>query len=436
MARKIFAIAGKPIMHSASPQLHNAAFAALGMDACCTRLAAASAKEALAIAQEIGISGMSVTAPLKEEMLALVDVLDPGAAAVGAVNTVVLKDGKTVGFNTDPAGVSGSIEAAGIKMKGKKAVVIGAGGAARAAVHALVSMGAGATVANRTKENACALAEKFGCGCCSLGEEELAGVLRDATILVYTASTAERMVQPKLLRKGLAVLDAVYGKKTAISSDAAARGCRVISGRGWLLHQGMKAFEIFTGNKAPIKAMRRAVGNTAKVRKKNIALVGFMGSGKSTVAREIAKMSGMRMIGTDGEIVRKARMPITDVFATKGEAAFRKMEADEIANAVKVKDGVISCGGGAVLDWRNVALLKKNSVIVWLWASPEEIVRRIGMDRDRPLMNRRDRLEAARRILERRRGLYAATADMIVGTEGKKPEEIATLILDETGKTI
>ncbi|MFA6489092.1 MAG: shikimate dehydrogenase [Candidatus Micrarchaeia archaeon] len=433
MARtRIFASTGKPIMHSISPQMHNAAFHELGMDAVYIRLAAANADAALLAARQIGMDGLNVTTPYKEEFVRLMDNVDESAASVGAVNTVKLEKGKATGFNTDGNGVSGALIGNGIEISGKKAVVLGAGGAAMAAVNALCSNGAEVIVANRTHRKAKALAERFGCGACSLEEKELGAALDGADIVVSALSTHERVVPRGMLGKNTVVLEAIYAKGTALAADAKENGCRVLEGREWLLWQGVKAFEIFTGSKAPEKAMQAAIAKK-EAHKGNIALVGFMGSGKSRIAREISKLAGMERIDTDEKIREIAGKSINDIFKQDGERAFRELERQAIANLQGVHGNVISCGGGAVLDSRNVAVLKENCTIVWLWASEEETCRRLEGEKGRPLLDAKDRKERIGALLAERIPAYATCADLVVGTEGMSANDVAKLIIDETG---
>ena len=449
MARtRIFASTGKPIMHSISPQMHNAAFRGLGMDAVYIRLAAANADAALLAARQIGMDGLNVTTPYKEEFVRLMDNMDESAASVGAVNTVKLENGRATGFNTDGNGVSGALIGNGIQINGKKAVVLGAGGAAMAAVNALCSNGAKVIVANRTHRKAKALAERFGCAACSLEEKELAAALHGADIVVSALSTHERVIPKGLLGKNTVVLEAIYAKGTALAADAKENGCRVLEGREWLLWQGVKAFEIFTGSKAPAKAMREAIvcpSGTARPsllreaiaknepRKGNVALVGFMGSGKSRVAREISKLAGMERIDTDEEARGIAGKSINEIFRQDGERGFREIERQANSKLQGVHGNVISCGGGAVLDERNVAVLKENCTIVWLWASEEETCRRLEGEKGRPLLDAKDRKGRIGALLAERIPRYAACADLVVGTEGMSANDVAKLIIDETG---
>lgn len=429
----IFAVAGRPVLHSESPGIQNAGFAASGIDAVYTRLTARSAREALEVARQIGMGGMNVTTPFKEEMAKLLDGKEARVRKLGAVNAVILKNGKARGFNTDVDGVSGALAANGVRMRGRKAVVLGAGGAAKAAVMALLESGAKVTVANRTVGKARAIAGKFGCGARPISGKGFAMAMDEADILVSGLGTTARVVGPKLLRRGMVVLDANYSRKTALSADATARGCRVIAGREWLLAQGTAAFRIFAGRKAPAKAMGKALAGRKDGGKGNIALIGFMGSGKTETAKCIAGLCRLQAIEIDDIVEKKAGMKISRIFREKGEAAFREMERKALLSGVKGKKRVISCGGGAVLDKRNVDALKRNCVVVWLWATPEECVKRTAGGSSRPLLEKKDRLASAKKLLDRRLFAYAAASDLVVSTEGRTPKEVARLVVDETG---
>ena len=433
MARiRIFASTGKPIMHSISPQMHNAAFREIGMDAVYIRLAAASADASLRAAKQIGMNGLNVTTPYKENFVRLMDGLDESAKSAGAVNTVKLEKEKAIGFNTDGNGVSGALIANGVKIQGKKAVVLGAGGAAMAAVHTLCSNGAKVIVANRTLQKAQALAGRFGCSACSLEEKELAAALDGTDIVVSALSTHERVVPKGMLGKNMVVLEAMYAKDSALAADAKAAGCKVLDGKEWLLWQGVKAFEIFTGEKAPTEAMKKAI-ERKETGKSDIALIGFMGSGKSKVAREIAKLTGMERVDTDETVREIAGKSINDIFRQDGERGFREIERQAIAKLQGVQRHVISCGGGAVLDGRNAEVLKKDCTVIWLWASEEETCRRLEGEKGRPLLEANDRKARIGALLAERIPSYAACADLVVGTDGLGANDVAKLIVDETG---
>ncbi|NYZ73653.1 shikimate dehydrogenase [Candidatus Micrarchaeota archaeon] len=441
MVTELFAVVGKPVLHSMSPQMHNAAFHALGMDAVYVRLAAESAEDALESAGVIGISGMNVTAPFKEEMAALVQAGDEAVRKLAAVNTVLMRDGNTIGYNTDPDGVAGALQESKVPVKGKQAVVLGAGGAAKAASFALVEGGADVIVANRTAEKAKAIAKMLGCGHCALDDMD---ALRGADILVSALNTGERVIEPVLLKKNIAVLDANYSTETALVRDAKKKGCRTIDGREWLLYQGVRAFELFSKRKAPVAVMRKALyARNSKPKTKspkhttgNLALIGMMGSGKDATAKALGRSSGMGIMDVDAEIERKAGKKIKDIFANKGEEAFRRMESREIREVANARNKIVNCGGGAVLKTQNRKTLNRNSLVVWLWAKPSVMVKRVAGDDSRPLLHapEHEKEVILTRLLGNRRRFYAETADLMIDTGGRSAGQVAERILYEVHK--
>lgn len=165
--------------------------------------------------------------------------------------------------------------------------------------------------------------------------------------------------------------------------------------------------------------------------RKNIALIGFMGTGKSAVGLELSRRLGTDLIEVDELIAERAGKTIPEIFSKEGEAAFRKLETEVVAEVSRREGAVISCGGGVVLEPRNVDELKKSSVIVLLTAPVEEILRRAYLDGEsRPLLNTPDREARARELLGFRYPLYIRAADYIVDTSGLHPREVADAIID------
>ncbi|MDN5346850.1 MAG: shikimate dehydrogenase [Clostridia bacterium] len=274
---KLTGIIGYPVEHSFSPAMHNAAFVACGLN--WVYLAFAVRKELLADAlagvRGLGLVGINVTVPHKEEVLPLLDELDPLAARIGAVNTVVNEGGRLKGYNTDAYGFLTSLREEGFDPAGKKAVILGAGGAARAVAFGLAGAGLGALViANRSPERARELAAALKKNIpalqvewARLRPEEVAPALREADLLVQTTSVG---MYPKIdvspledyscLRPGLWVYDLVYNpRQTKFLKAARAAGCRTLDGLGMLVHQGAAAFRLWTGLQPPLEVMRQAV---------------------------------------------------------------------------------------------------------------------------------------------------------------------------------
>jgi len=425
----IYAVAGNPIMHSRSPMMFNAAFRVLSIDATYTRFAARDAEEAAECMRTIGIAGLNITSPFKEEIMQYLDWIDDKAALIGAVNTVVNRDGILLGFNADWIGVRDAFIENGTSLSGKKAIVIGAGGAARAAVHALISEGSDVVVCNRTPEKAEKITRDKGCRMATLNS--LDKEMTDADILISCLPTvSDHVVPSSSLHKGIIVLDANYGSETVLLRDARAKGCTIIDGREWLLFQGAAAFTCFTGLEAPCSVMREQLYAQAGNGKRSLALIGFMASGKTTVAQELGQRFGCTTIDIDKEIELTTGCTICDLFATKGERAFRDLEKESVARIPGLSGAVIACGGGAILDANNRVIIKNNCHVVWLWADPKSIAARVGNKNVRPLLFGSDE-KGIDEMLKGRLFFYALTSDVIMRTDNRSATDIAERIENE-----
>ncbi len=259
---RLVAVIGSPVQHSLSPAIHNAAFAVAGLDLrfVAFEVAPGDATKAIAAMRALGIGGYAVTMPHKADVAVAVDEVDPASAALGSVNTVVLRpDGSTVGASTDGAGFVESVRARGFELSGTRVVVLGAGGAARSIIDALGRAGVLDTViVNRTRssaETAAALSAVARVG-------EMADIA-DADLLVNATSIGmgsdDLPVDAELLRHDLAVADIVYHPlHTAFLSAAARAGALTIDGLGMLVHQAVLQQELWTGQRPDPAVMRTA----------------------------------------------------------------------------------------------------------------------------------------------------------------------------------
>ncbi len=432
---ELFAVIGKPVLHSKSPQMHNAAIKELGLHAHYIRLAADSPKEALETARLAGIKGMNITAPFKN-IIEYVDEVDPTAEKIKAVNTVVITPEKTIGYNTDAHGVAQSIIAKGVEIKGKKVVVLGAGGASKAAIVAMIEHGAKVTIANRTVEKAKELAQEFGISYSSLDPEELKKTLDGCSIIIGCLSTGERVVPKDLLKPEMAIFDAYYATQSYLVKDGKEVGCKMIDAGDWLVYQGLLAFELFTKKKPPEKTMRDAVHSAQLSQgQRNISLVGFMGSGKDTIAKEISGKTEQAIFDIDKEIENIAGKPIKEIFETDGEEEFRILESRVLSDIKNHKNIIVNCGGGVIMRGGNRKILKENSLVVWLWASPKTILERVPKDGSRPLLEVDNPIQIIEKLLGKRKCQYAEVSDIMINTDGKNPKEISERIIYEINKT-
>ena len=166
----------------------------------------------------------------------------------------------------------------------------------------------------------------------------------------------------------------------------------------------------------------------------NIFLIGFMGSGKSTVASCLAKKYGMEIVEMDQVIVEREGMSISDIFAHKGEKYFRDVESQLLTEIQAKQDRVISCGGGVVIREQNVKEMKKCGKVVLLNAKPETILERVKDDKNRPLLQGKKDVSFIGDMMEQRRPKYEKAADFIIETDGKGAEEICKEIFDRIGE--
>ena len=164
---------------------------------------------------------------------------------------------------------------------------------------------------------------------------------------------------------------------------------------------------------------------------KNIALIGFMGAGKSTVAEALQKRYGMEIVEMDALIVKREKMPIPEIFAQKGEGYFREKETALLAELQEKENVVISCGGGVPMRKENVEIMRRNSHVVWLCAKPETILERVRHSHDRPLLEGRKNMEYITELMEARREKYEAAADLQVAVDQKSAETIADEIIEK-----
>jgi len=425
----IYAVAGNPALHSLSPLLFTSAFEAESISAAYTRLAADSAAEAMEVARAIGIRGLNVTSPFKEEILPLVDEADETARRIGAINTVLFEEGRALGFNVDGDGVIAMCERAGFSPGGRRTAVLGAGGAAKAAALALLSLGSEVTLVNRSVERGTRAARAVGARFVPLSDA--AEELRSAQAVFACWPKGAKGFDERLLREGQIVFDANYGG--SIFADAAARAeARYVDGTEWLIGQALTAFRLFTGRDAPAGAMRGALAK--REIEGHVILAGMMGTGKSEVARELAALMKLDAADTDAMVERVSGRRISEIFEEYGEAEFRRLEAVAVEEALGNARSVIALGGGALMNGELARLARKRGTIVWLWASPKACAARASGDK-RPLIAGGDPEAKLERILGERLDRYASSSDLVVSTERRDAGGVARKVFDEISKS-
>jgi shikimate dehydrogenase len=280
---RICGILGDPIAHTLSPVMQNAAFQEAGLDY--VYLPFKVSKENLAEAvkgiKALDISGVNVTIPHKVAVMPLLDEIDPLAAHIGAVNTIVNRGGRLKGYNTDASGFYQALIDNKISVIKKKITIMGAGGAARAIAFILAEKGAELTILNRSLDSAKAVAERvFQALRIKIKSDKLAAgnleaalaktdILVNATSIGMVPDVTETPVPAGLLRKELTVVDIIYNPlQTRLLEEAEKKVSRVIGGLEMLVRQGAASFELWTGSPAPVEAMRKAAQGALKTNEK------------------------------------------------------------------------------------------------------------------------------------------------------------------------
>jgi shikimate dehydrogenase len=253
-------IASRPSVFGVT--MHNAAYQATGVPFTYVAFGTEDTREAVLGMRYLGMRGLSVSMPHKIEIVQYLDAIDETAAQIGAVNTVVNDDGRLTGYNTDWIGAVRALQEK-VNIAGKRSIVVGAGGAARAIVYGLTREGSQVTVYNRTASKGEELAQDFGArfggSLADLGTVEDYDILVNATSVGFHAPD-ESIVPPSALKPGTAVLDVVFiPPRSKLVRDAESRGCIAISGIRMLVHQAAYQFELYTGRQAPFEVMERAL---------------------------------------------------------------------------------------------------------------------------------------------------------------------------------
>lgn len=413
---------GDPIGHSLSPKLHNSYFSLSHLDGdyFAVRVSQTQLREAIDCVKGYA-KGVNLTIPLKEAVIPILDEIDPKAKAIGAVNTLRFENGRVKGYNTDFDGIELSLQKMGVSLCGAKALILGNGGASKAMLAVAKSHTEDITVAGRSIEKVTAFCQ--GTSVKPMLLSQIQGgydvVLNGTSVGMGTQMSQSPLSFSQLNGCGF-LFDAIYNPfHTNFLTLGSARGIGGINGLWMLIYQGLKAQEIW-GNPVDFgvaDAIYEELKSSFTQKEKNLVLIGYMGSGKTTVGKEIARQSGMPFYDMDSMLEDSLGDSISHIFETKGEAFFREAETALCETLSRLNGCVISTGGGIVKNPENIRWLRENGLIVFLNPPFLEIQKRLQGDTTRPLLQDPSRME---QIYRERLPLYENSAHVCVSSSDSK----------------
>ena len=389
-----YGLLGEKLGHSFSPQIHRDL---AGYD---YQLLPTPPEAVEDLFARRAFQGLNVTIPYKRMVMPLCDEIDPRAAAIGAVNTVVNRNGRLTGYNTDIDGFLYMVRRAGMDMAGKKVVILGSGGTSRTARAAAGELGAREiiTVSRHGEDNYQ-----------NLSRHADAQVLVNTTPVGMYPNWGQSPVSLESFPALEGVLDVVYNPlRTALLLQAEERGLPRSCGLPMLVAQAKRAAELFTGQNID-DSRAEAVLHGLREQLTSIVLIGMPGCGKTTVGRALAGKLGRTFVDLDEEIVRRAGMSIPEIFAREGEAGFRERESALVREFGEHTGLVVSTGGGVVTRRENYIPLKQNGLLLHLRRDPAALP-----TDGRPL----SQATAPEELWRRRAPLYAAFADGEIDNNG------------------
>ena len=350
---------------------------------------------------------INVTIPYKQAVIPFLDEISDTARNIGAVNTIVNRDGKLYGYNTDFAGMTDLIKTNEIEISGKNVLVLGSGGTSKTAVAVAKSLGAKSVVrVSRTAKEDCITYQTAYNDC------QNTEVIINTTPCGMYPNIVGEPIKLELLPKTEAVVDAIYNPLCSnFVIRAKNAGLKATGGLYMLVAQAAFAAELFVGQEVK-KERIYDVYKKIVSKKRNIVLTGMPSSGKSTVGKQLAQTLNMRFIDTDNEIERVSGKKISEIFENLGEDAFRDIESKVVEDVSAKQNCVIATGGGAILRDRNIMLLKGNGTVYFIDRPLEKLI----TTDDRPLSSNRDDL--VKRYNERY-NIYCKTADKKLQNDGE-----------------
>lgn len=357
--------------------------------------------DARAFLEARDFKGVNVTIPYKKLVIPYCDKIEPRAAAIGAVNTLVNRDGKLLGFNTDYDGFQYLARRHGVRFRGKTVLILGSGGT-RNTVAAVARDGGAARIITVSRTG--------GDGAVTYAQAEASGegqIIVNASPAGMYPNNGGCLIDLRRFPDLEAVLDVVYNPfRTELVLRAAERGVTAAGGFEMLVAQAVYAAQYFTGRTFDAGQAVPEVSRRLQRELANVSLIGMPGCGKSSIGAALSKRLGKAFVDLDEEIERRTGCNIPDIFAREGEEAFRRYEAETLAEVGKRTGQVIACGGGVIKTAANVHALRQNGTVLWVQRALDKLA-----TGGRPLSRGG---AALKQLQTERTPLYRAAADAVL----------------------
>lgn len=407
-----FGLVGRKLGHSYSPQIHRQIGEAAGRTYDYL-LFEKEPEELEAFIKNGEWEGLNVTVPYKEAVIPFLDELSEEAAAVGAVNTIVRKDGRLIGYNTDYYGFMHTLDANHVQVGGAKCLVLGSGGASKAVCAVLRDMGAGRVVV---------MSRRGEVTYDDLADHKDADILVNATPVGMYPDTEKSPVYPGTFTRLKWVVDLIYNPlRTNLLCQAKKSFMEPVSGLQMLASQAVYSYMLFTDRVVEdIDKITEEIADKMRQKKQNILLIGMPGTGKTTVGTILADMLSKEIYDTDEMVAARDGRTIPEIFEEDGEEYFRDLESAAVWELSDRTGIIISAGGGIITREENYYALAKNSFIVFLNRGTE------GLSAEGRPLSQSQPLE---RLYQMRLPLYRSWCDAEVDMNGLTPEETAEKIL-------
>ncbi len=397
-------VVGKSLKHTWSPDI----YVPLGLDYRVKEFA--DENELAEFVKRREYSGFNVTIPYKKAVMKMLDEISEEARAIGAVNTVVNRNGKLYGYNTDIGGMRYALKAAGIEVQGKAVAVLGSGGTAMTAEYLLRTGGAREIVK---------VSRRGPVDYISVYDRKDIEVILNTTPVGMFPEAESTPIDVTKFPALEGVFDAIYNPlRTALVSGARAAGIAASGGLPMLVEQGRLAYNIYRDTETDISVTENLI-KQIELKKSNIILCGMPSSGKTTIGRLLAEALGREFYDADEEIEKAAGMGIPEMFERFGEEYFRKKEVEAIASLSALNGAVIATGGGAVMNEINRMRLKRNGIVVLIERDNAALVA------DGRPVSRREGIEA---LYNKRMPVYREFADLSVSNDSAPEDAVKSII--------